>query len=152
VGQGPGLAGVALAQVAAQRVHPVGVWAGHGSQSATGPDGGQLARVAHDDGLGAGPVDVVQEGGEFEVTGHACLVQDDHGAVIEAQLAVVETPQQRSDCAGRHAGAPSQDLGRLACGGGAQQPPPGGLVGVTDRGQHAGLAGTGFGPDLAPRP
>ena len=70
--------------------------AGEAGEQAAGVDLGELAGVADEHDLGAGPVGGVEERGEGAGAGHAGLVDDQHGAVVESWLAVVEVDAQPS--------------------------------------------------------
>ena len=71
-----------------------------GFEAAAGAHRAELAVVSDDDQLGAGRFGGGKQAEHGGVVGHARLVTDNHGAAIEVDLFVVETPQQGGDGSG----------------------------------------------------
>ena len=97
-----------LAAVLDQLVDDVGVASDEGGQRPAGADRPQLVVVADEHQFGPGGLDAGGQGDQVGVVGHAHLVEDDHGALVEGQPVVVEPPQQ----AGQR---PGLAHGRLSC-------------------------------------
>jgi hypothetical protein len=119
---------VALAQVLVEDGDDVGGPVEQGLEGAAGADRGELAGIAHDHEPAAGPVDAQQQAGEVDVRRETGLVEHHHGAAVERELSVVESPDQRPQRPRRQTGLLAQCAGGLAAGGRAQdlvagQPP-----------------------------
>ncbi len=123
-------AGIVLAAVLGQLVDDVGVASDQGGERPAGADRPQLVVVADQHQLGAGGLDAGGEGDQVGVLGHADLVEDDHGALVEGEPVVVEAPQQAGQRPGlAHLRLSAQGAGRLPGGGGADHPAARGLEG-----------------------
>ena len=104
----------------------------------------QLAVIADHHHLGPGVARGLQQPQQSRILGHGRLVEDDHVAVGELQVAVVEAPGQRGQGPGLlDAGGVAQGAGGLAGGGGADDLEALGLEGVRHSGQCRCLAGAG---------
>ena len=146
--QGRALVRVVLSAVLVQVMDGARV-AGHkGAQGAAGADRAELAVVTDEHQLGPGRFDMRGEADEVDVVGHAHLVEDHSGLFAEAQLAVVEPPDQagqRPRLADlRFVG---EVAGRLAGGGRAEHLEASLGERGGDHAQHGGLAGAGHAHD-----
>jgi len=132
---------VTLAHVLLQHVHRPAVAGDQGLEAAARAHRPQLAVVAHHHHLGPGIAGGLQQPQQGRVLGHGRLIQDDHVAVAEGQLAVVETPGEGGQSAGGFdARGVAQGAGRLARGRAADDFEALGLEGVGHRGQGGGLS------------
>ena len=134
---------VVLADVLDEAVHGRMPPVDQRAEPAAGTDGGQLPVIAHHDHFRLGVVGGDEETVEVGVVGHAGLVQDHDGGVVECQLVVVDAPQQRRQRPRRNLRRLLQGAGGLPGGGRPDDGVSGGGVGVAERGQRGGLAGTG---------
>ncbi len=123
------LARISLADVLVENLDSIAVAADEGLEAAAGVDGAELVVVADDDGLGPGHVDGGEELEQGPVVGHAGFVDQHHGAVVEAQVAVFEAPDEGGDGAAVDAGLVVEGAGGLAADGGAEDSVAAGFVG-----------------------
>jgi hypothetical protein len=78
-------------------MHTGGVPVNEGTEAAAGADSTELAVVSYDDQLGPGCLGGGEQAEHVGVICHASLVTDNHGSIVEADLLVVESPQQGRD-------------------------------------------------------
>jgi hypothetical protein len=108
--------------------------------------------VANDDGLGAGNVDGGEEHEHRLVVGHARLVDEKHGAVVEGELLVLEAPDKGGDGAAVDAGIVMKSAGGLAADGGTEDSVAVAFVAGAQHVEGAGLAGAGDADDEVEAP
>jgi hypothetical protein len=71
-----------------------------GTEAAAGLDGGELAVVADQHHLGAGPLRMAEQGGELAGGDHGGLVDHQHRPVVQLLPSMLEVEQEPVDGAG----------------------------------------------------